>query len=151
GFFQPVEWDGPTVRTPGPIARLTAPPAPPPQPPPAADITLDDALAAWPATAHPPPSAPQASSPPLAGLRVLDFTQVLAGPYATRIFADLGADVIKVQTAERAGGANGNESPYFIMWNRSKRSLALNMKHPGALTVARRLIDKSDLVVENFS
>jgi crotonobetainyl-CoA:carnitine CoA-transferase CaiB-like acyl-CoA transferase len=88
---------------------------------------------------------------PLAGLRVLDFTHVLAGPFATRALADLGADVVKIQTEERSQGAHANDFPYFPMWNRNKRSVVLNMKHPDALGVFRRLVEQADVVVDNFS
>ncbi|MCG7853856.1 MAG: CoA transferase, partial [Methanosarcinaceae archaeon] len=58
----------------------------------------------------------------LQGLRVLDLTRVLAGPFATRIFADFGAEVIKVQSNKIATGAESNTTPYFCAWNRNKRS-----------------------------
>ena len=65
--------------------------------------------------------------------------------------ATSGADVIKLQTTERATLVNDPANPYYYVWNRSKRAVSLNMKHPGALDVARRLIEHSDVVVENFS
>ena len=61
---------------------------------------------------------------PLQGLKVLDFTHVLAGPFATRILADMGADVIKINSADRAVGTQDPHHPYYLMWNRSKRALA---------------------------
>jgi crotonobetainyl-CoA:carnitine CoA-transferase CaiB-like acyl-CoA transferase len=76
---------------------------------------------------------------------------VLAGPFATRILADLGADVIKIQTETRAQGANSSEHPYFVMWSRGKRGAALNMKHPRAIEVFRRLAEQADVIIENFS
>ncbi len=87
----------------------------------------------------------------LEGLRVLDFTHVLAGPFATRILGDLGADVVKVYSASRATGAAAVHYPYYQMWNRSKRNLALDMSQPEARAIARRLCDKADVVIENFS
>ena len=68
---------------------------------------------------------------PLEGLRILDFTHVLAGPFATRILGDMGADVVKVNSQERALAGNGTDSPYYVMWNRNKRALALDMRSGG--------------------
>ena len=89
---------------------------------------------------------------PLDGIRVLDFTHVLAGPFGTRILGDLGADVVKVATAERAAGAGGDPiAPYYIQWNRSKRALALNMATEGGRSIGRELCARADVVIENFS
>ncbi len=102
----------------------------------------------------PPPSPPSpcgdADRLPLRGLRILDFTHVLAGPFATRILADLGADVVKVNTATRAG-PNAPGSVYYIMWNRNKRALALDMSRDEARSVCRRLCETADVVIDNFS
>ena len=87
---------------------------------------------------------------PLDGIRVLDFTHVLAGPFATRVMGDMGADVVKVNTATRAG-ANAPGSPYYIMWNRNKRALALDMSRDEARVLCRRLCAKADVVIDNFS
>lgn len=87
----------------------------------------------------------------LDGIRVLDFTWVLAGPYATRILADFGAEVIKVQSKTTAGGAESNLSGYFNTWNRNKRSITLDMSHPEAREMASKLTAISDVVIENFS
>ncbi len=92
-----------------------------------------------------------ATKPVLNGLRVLDFTWVLAGPYATRILADYGAEVIKVQSAETAKGAEANLSGYFAAWNRNKRSITLDMSLPEAREKALELAAMSDVVIENFS
>jgi benzylsuccinate CoA-transferase BbsF subunit len=87
---------------------------------------------------------------PLDGTRVLDFTWVVAGPVTTRILADLGADVIKVERrgsidfGDRRGGLSGT-----LM--RGKRSIVLNLDDPRALDIARRLAAVSDVVVDNFS
>jgi benzylsuccinate CoA-transferase BbsF subunit len=67
------------------------------------------------------------------------------------MLGDLGADVIKLQTTERATLVNDPANPYYYVWNRSKRAVSLNMKDAGALDVARRLIERSDVLVENFS
>jgi len=95
---------------------------------------------------------------PLAGIRVIDFTQVVAGPYATMMLADMGAEIVKI---ERAGhgddlrrtmpykGREGHED-YFNALNRSKKSVALNLKDKKHLEIALGLIKQADVVVENF-
>ena len=88
---------------------------------------------------------------PLEGIKVLDFSHVLAGPFATRVFADMGADVVRVNSAERATGANDPQSTYYVMWNRNKRSLALDMANPEARPLCRQLCDTADVVIDNFS
>ncbi|GMV84652.1 MAG: putative CoA-transferase [Dehalococcoidia bacterium] len=87
---------------------------------------------------------------PLEGVRVMDFTHVLAGPFGTRVLGDLGADVIKVGTAARGGGANAPDHPYYICWNRNKRSVTINMGTGEGRRVARLLAAKSDVIIENF-
>ena len=87
----------------------------------------------------------------LNGLRVLDFTWVLAGPYATRLLADFGAEVIKVQSRKTAKGAESNLAGYFNTWNRNKRSITLDLSCPEAREMVLRLIKISDVVIENFS
>lgn len=93
---------------------------------------------------------------PLDGIKVLDMTRVLAGPYCTMMLGDMGADVVKVERPEgddtRGYGPpflNG-ESAYFMSINRNKRSLTLNLKHREALQVLGRLIETADVLVENF-
>ncbi len=88
---------------------------------------------------------------PLEGLRVLDFTWMLAGPYAARIFADFGAEVIKVQSGKTARGAESNLTGYFKTWNRNKRSVTLDLSRPEARELVLKLTEKSDVVIENFS
>jgi crotonobetainyl-CoA:carnitine CoA-transferase CaiB-like acyl-CoA transferase len=99
---------------------------------------------------------------PLAGIRVADFTWVWAGPHCTLQLAHLGAEVIRVETATRACVTRmlppfaefqmgPNRSGYFNQYNQGKKSLALDMKQPGALEVAKRLCAASDVVVENFA
>ena len=146
------------VRMPGPYARFDATPAPPQQPPPDAPIDLDALLGEWaqvPAVGATAPDdrhdGPFAAGKPLAGLRVVDFTWVLAGPFANRILGDLGADILKFQTAERATLVNSPDFPYFYVWNRSKRLVSLDMKRPEALDCIRRIIERSDVLMENFS
>ena len=95
--------------------------------------------------------------PPLAGLRVVDLSRVLAGPYATMALADLGADVIKVEHPRggdetRSWGPPyaGGEAAYFLSVNRSKRSVALDLKDPEGRDLALELCARADVVVENF-
>ncbi|MBV9002330.1 MAG: CoA transferase [Solirubrobacterales bacterium] len=97
------------------------------------------------------------SDPPLTGLRVLDLSRVLAGPYCTMMLADLGADVIKV---EQPGAGDetrgwgppfaGADAAYFIAGNRSKRSVALDLRDPTDHEVALALVTRSDVVIQNF-
>ena len=87
----------------------------------------------------------------LSGLRVLDFTWMLAGPYATRILADFGAEVIKVQSNKTSGGGESNITGYFNTWNRNKRGITLDMSYPEAREIALKLTGISDVVIENFS
>jgi len=87
----------------------------------------------------------------LKGLRVLDFTWLLAGPYATRILADFGAEVIKVQSRKASGGVESNLTGFFNHWNRNKQSITLDMSYPEAREIVLRLTKISDVVIENFS
>ncbi|XP_058490299.1 succinate--hydroxymethylglutarate CoA-transferase isoform X2 [Solea solea] len=94
---------------------------------------------------------------PLEGVRVLDLTRVLAGPFATMILADLGAEVIKV---ERPGAGDdtrvwgppfiGSESVYFLSINRNKKSIAVDLKHPRGVKIIKELAAVCDVLVENF-
>ena len=88
---------------------------------------------------------------PLAGLRVLDFTHVLAGPFATRIIADMGADVVKINSSQRAVGTQDPQHPYYLMWNRNKRALALNLATDEGKEIAHALCEQADVVIDNFS
>jgi len=88
---------------------------------------------------------------PLTGIRVLDFTWMLAGPYATRILSDFGAEVIKVQCKRTAKGIESNLTTYFNTWNRNKRSITLDMSYPEAREVLLKLVERSDVLIENFS
>jgi formyl-CoA transferase len=93
---------------------------------------------------------------PLDGVRVLDLTHALAGPYCTMLLGDLGADVIKLEPPtgdhSRQWGPPfiGSESSYFLSVNRNKRSVVLDLKHAGARSAARALALVSDVVVESF-
>jgi crotonobetainyl-CoA:carnitine CoA-transferase CaiB-like acyl-CoA transferase len=93
---------------------------------------------------------PLPANRPLSGVRVMDFTHVLAGPFGTRILGDLGAEVLKVGTATRGAGANSTGHPYYMMWNRNKRSLNLNMSTQEGRALARRLAGECDIIIENF-
>jgi benzylsuccinate CoA-transferase BbsF subunit len=86
----------------------------------------------------------------LQDIRILDFSWVLAGPYATRLLADFGAEVIKVHPL--APDAEDSFSRgYYQTWNRNKRSITLDMNQPAGRRIARRLVRVCDVVVENFS
>ena len=87
----------------------------------------------------------------LKGIRILDFTWVLAGPYATRILADFGAEVIKVQSRKTSPDVDLNLTAYFQAWNRNKRSITLNLEHAEAKELVLKLTQKCDVVIENFS
>jgi formyl-CoA transferase len=98
---------------------------------------------------------------PLSGIRVLDFSRVLAGPYCTMLLGDMGADVIKIEEPTRgdetrewgppwAGDPADRMSAYYLCANRNKRSLTLNLKSDEGRAIARELARKSDVVVENF-
>lgn len=94
-------------------------------------------------------------SRPLDGVRVLDFTRVLAGPHATRMLCDLGAEVIKVEPPvgdlTRFGQPRRNSlATYFIQQNVGKLNVSLNFDDERAIDIARRLADASDVVIENF-
>ncbi|MBA2729797.1 MAG: CoA transferase [Euzebyaceae bacterium] len=94
---------------------------------------------------------------PLEGVRVLDLTQALAGPYCTLLLADLGADVVKVEAPGRGDDSRhwgppfvGDQAAYFLSVNRNKRSVALNLKSDGGAAAAQAIVASSDVVVENF-
>jgi benzylsuccinate CoA-transferase BbsF subunit len=105
---------------------------------------------------------PGKNGPPLEGIRIADFTWAWAGPYATELLAFLGAEVIKIESWSRPDHARirsiskglsnkeVNNSPVFNEINLNKMSLSLNLKHPKAIDIARRLISISDVVAENY-
>ncbi len=92
----------------------------------------------------------------LSDLRVLDFTRALAGPSCTRMMAEMGADVIKVESAPRGDMVRGisvfekERSLYFIQQNLGKKSLCVNIRDPKALAIIKELVAQMDVVVENF-
>ncbi|MBV9577120.1 MAG: CoA transferase [Chloroflexi bacterium] len=133
GFFRQVEGAelGPRLRVPGPPYQLRTPPVPIVTPGGEGDPGNTDRLR------------------PLAGIRIVDFSWVLTGPICTRYLAALGAEVIKIESASRA-----DLSQRTLAWeelNPGKRSITLNLKHARARDLARALIARSDVVVENFS
>ena len=93
---------------------------------------------------------------PLSGLRVLDLTNVLAGPYCSMVLADMGADVIKLENADKGDTSRqfepqvNGESYCFAVLNRNKKSIALNLKDPAGLKIAQQLAAQADIVLENF-
>jgi crotonobetainyl-CoA:carnitine CoA-transferase CaiB-like acyl-CoA transferase len=102
-----------------------------------------------------------AGEPLLAGLTVLDFTRVLAGPYCTRLLADLGARVVKVErpgegdevryTVMQLERDRADQSTYFVRLNAGKRGIAVDLAHPQGREVVLDLVRRADVVVENFS
>jgi crotonobetainyl-CoA:carnitine CoA-transferase CaiB-like acyl-CoA transferase len=104
-----------------------------------------------------PWSDPAAAPPPLAGVRVLDLTRVVSGPFCTMLLGDLGADVVKVEERSRGDESqtygppfHGGESAYFLSVNRNKRGIALDLKAAEGRATALVLAAKADVVVENF-
>ncbi|KAI0310726.1 CAIB/BAIF family enzyme [Amylostereum chailletii] len=113
---------------------------------------------------------PSGMPPPLRGIRILDLTRVLAGPTATMLLADLGADVIKVEEVSRGDDTRSwvppgapvspdappetshlpPESAYFLAANRNKRSITVNFKKPEGLEIIHRLLRTADVLVENY-
>lgn len=92
----------------------------------------------------------------LEDLMVLDLTRVLAGPYASMILADMGAQVIKVEEPKKGDDSRaygpfiGEESAYFMSLNRNKKSITLNLKNEKAKEIFRQLVSKADIVIENY-
>jgi crotonobetainyl-CoA:carnitine CoA-transferase CaiB-like acyl-CoA transferase len=103
-----------------------------------------------------PEAEAQQAAGPLAGLLVADFSRVLAGPYATMLLADLGAEVVKVEgpggdeTRSWMPPVRGDVSTYYLGINRGKRSIALNLRDEADAEVARELARRADVLIENF-
>jgi len=93
---------------------------------------------------------------PLKGIRVLDLTRVLAGPYCAMLLGDMGAEVIKVEEPGKGDDTRGwppfagGESTYFMSVNRNKKSITLNLKAPEGRDILKKLAKKSDVLLENF-
>ena len=94
--------------------------------------------------------------PPLQGIRVIDLTRVLAGPFCTMLLGDMGAEVLKIEEPRHGDDTRGwapfvdSSSSYFLAVNRSKKSVALDLKTAEGSDVLRRLIKTADVLVENF-
>lgn len=166
GFFRDVTHGTRAYRTPGLGAELSATPW---------DLTrgapaLDEHQPVEPAT--PGSASPATEDRPLAGIRVLDVTTMLAGPYATRILADLGAEVIKFEAADRYDLTRGplwkdprarvypdgepgdepfNRASYYNELNRNKLGVSLNLKDEAGREAFLRLAETADIVIDNFS
>ena len=102
----------------------------------------------------------QSGRPPLTGVRIVDFTRVIAGPICTQMLSDMGAEVIKIENPEggddtrkgagpRAGGETG-ESHFFMTFNRGKKSVALDFTKPDGQKIVHKLLEKADVVIQNF-
>lgn len=96
---------------------------------------------------------------PLNGVRIADFTQMMAGPFATQLLGDLGAEVIKIEKIHTGEWERGlpsmgefisGQSPFFLAMNRNKKSLAIDTKKPESLKIIKRIIETSDVVINNF-
>src|SRR5699024_1451940 len=93
---------------------------------------------------------------PLSGIKVLDFSRVLAGPYCTMLLADMGAEVIKIERpsygddTRQFGPFQNGESGYFMFLNRGKKSIEMNLKDEADVEVLKSMIKEADVVVENF-
>jgi crotonobetainyl-CoA:carnitine CoA-transferase CaiB-like acyl-CoA transferase len=95
---------------------------------------------------------------PLSGLKVIDLTHVMAGPTCTLMLADMGADVIKIEKSPHGDDSRhmippkiGEETAAFLMMNRNKRGIVLDLKKPGGAKALRRLLEGADVLVENFA
>src|ERR1700757_43024 len=116
---------------------------------------LDQLEAEFPEHTPRPSHAPRA----LEGIRVVDFSHFIAGPFATMILADMGADIIKIEAPGKGDDLRRYPPVHpdlmhgapFLWTNRTKRSVAIDLKSEAGLDIARELIAKADVVVENFS
>ena len=95
--------------------------------------------------------------PPLEGIRVVDFSRVIAGPMCTQILSDMGAEVIKIEnpdggddTRKGAGPRANGESHFFMTYNRGKKSVALDFTKPEGQAVVMKLLETADVLVQNF-
>ncbi len=148
GFWRPLDIAGQRITVPGPPFGLGL--APPPQPSPACGGRGVRAPAGDPSPASGGgQGGGDASDMLLAGVRVLDFSWVIAGPTATRYLAAMGAEVIKIEAPGR--GDPGRASELHTVVGQAKRGVVLDLKKPEAIALARALAAKSDVLVENFA
>jgi crotonobetainyl-CoA:carnitine CoA-transferase CaiB-like acyl-CoA transferase len=93
---------------------------------------------------------------PLEGIKVLDLSRVLAGPFCCMLLGDMGADVVKIERVGRGddvrsvGDKVGGESLYYLMMNRNKRGVTLDLRHPEGIALLKALVRQADVLVENF-
>ena len=99
----------------------------------------------------------ETQQPPLAGIKVVDLTRYLAGPFCTQILGDYGAEILKIEPVENprgelgdSGDAKRHDSYFFLSTNRSKKSVRLAIKKPEGREILMRLIDGADILVDNF-
>jgi crotonobetainyl-CoA:carnitine CoA-transferase CaiB-like acyl-CoA transferase len=162
GFWRDVAIDGRAVKTPGPpfgASITSSTPSPPPGERAGVGRQLPELLPAPTSPSHASGVGPSLSplkggegnslSLPLAGIRVLDFSWVIAGPTATRYLAAMGAEVIKIEAPGR--GDPGRASELHTVLGQGKRGIVLDLKKPEAIAVARRLAAHCDVLVENFA
>src|ERR1700712_898934 len=101
-------------------------------------------------------AAPTDDSGPLGGLRVVDLTTFLSGPFCTQILGDLGAEVIKVEAPVGDSSRSippyfaGDDSAYYLSLNRNKESVVLDLKQPAQVAALRSLIASADVLIENY-
>ncbi len=92
--------------------------------------------------------------PPLTGIKVIDLTHYLAGPFATQILGDYGAEVIKIEapgdSRAQLGSGGGADNYFFLCTNRSKKSVVLNIRSEEGRRVLSRLVDSADVLIDNF-
>ena len=147
-FWWRIEIAGRDVAAPGPpfgLQRLDQLSAPAPTLPSSAGFGKAQAAISLPRTANNTMPMPM----PLAGVRVLDFSWVIAGPTATRYLAAMGAEVIKIEAPGR--GDPGRSSELHTVLGQAKRGIVLDLKQPQAVAVARALAARSDVLIENFA
>ncbi len=94
------------------------------------------------------------AAPPLSGIKVIDLTRYLAGPFATQILGDYGAEVIKIEppdgAREQLNASQGQDNYFFLSANRSKKSIVLDVKQPEGRAVLHRLVETADVLIDNF-
>ncbi len=158
-YWQPAKLAGRAVDMPGPFARATATPLRPPGAVPQPGEGNAELLGR---PRKPAGATPDGRTLPFDGLKVADFSWIGVGPITAKYLADHGADVVRVETAAppdrlrvagpfKDGQPGLNRSQFFASFNSSKRSLALCLKHPAAVEIAKRLIAWADVCIESFT